>query len=166
MIRRWKKYQKSKAQSWRKNSAYGSSELMQAYRLYTLALAGDADLASMNRLREQANVPVVAMWMLAATYVKAGQPEAAKQLIANLTTNVKPYQELAYSYGSSHRDKAIMLETLVMLGERTKAFELLKEVSNALSNSNSWMSTQSVAWCLKAVGLERGSRSRQPRFSV
>ena len=53
MIKRWKKYQKSQAQNWRKNQDYGSSELIQAYRLYTLAFAGDADLASMNRLREQ-----------------------------------------------------------------------------------------------------------------
>lgn len=160
MIRRWKKYQKSQAQNWRKNAAYGSSELMQAYRLYTLALAGDADLASMNRLREQTAVPPVAMWMLAAAYAKAGQPEAAKKLIANLTIVVKPYQELAYSYGSDVRDKAIMLETLVMLDERTKAFELLKEISKALSNSNSWMSTQSVAWSLKAVGAFAGNEKR------
>ncbi|HMR58621.1 MAG TPA: alpha-2-macroglobulin family protein, partial [Cyclobacteriaceae bacterium] len=41
MIKRWKKHQKRKAQGWRKAQEYGSSELIQAYRLYTLALAGD-----------------------------------------------------------------------------------------------------------------------------
>ena len=90
--------------------------------------------------------------MLAAAYIKAGQPEAGKKLIANLSTSVKPYQEMAYSYGSDVRDKAIILETLLLLNERTKGFELLKEISNALSNSSSWMSTQTVAWCLKSVG--------------
>ena len=152
MIKRWKKYQKSKAQAWRKNQEYSSSELIQAYRLYTLALAGDPELGAMNRLREQTALPPSAGWMLAAAYVKAGQPEAGKKLIANLSTNVKPYQEMAYSYGSDLRDKAIILETLLLLNERTKGFELLKEISTALSNSSSWMSTQTVAWCLKSVG--------------
>ncbi|MEK6782724.1 MAG: MG2 domain-containing protein [Bacteroidota bacterium] len=152
LIKHWKKYQKGKAQAWRKNQEHSSSELIQAYRLYTLALAGDPELGSMNRLREQVGLPSAASWMLASAYVKAGQPEAAKKLIANLSTTIKPYQEMAYSYGSDLRDKAIMLETLLLLNERTKGFELLKEISTALSNSSYWMSTQSVAWCLKSVG--------------
>src|SRR5688572_14307728 len=47
-----------------------------------------------------------------------------------------------------------------MLNERTKAFELLKDISGSLSNSNYWMSTQSVAWCLKAVGMFAGLEKR------
>ncbi|HEV8512420.1 MAG TPA: MG2 domain-containing protein [Cyclobacteriaceae bacterium] len=156
LIKRWKKYQKNKAQGWRKNQEYSSSELNQAYRLYTLALSGDPDLGSMNRLRELPGLPPVAGWMLAAAYAKAGQPEAAKKLIANLPTNVKPYQEMAYSYGSDARDKAVILETLVLLGEREKGFQLLKDIATSLSNDNYWMSTQSVSWCLKAVGAFAG----------
>jgi uncharacterized protein YfaS (alpha-2-macroglobulin family) len=166
MIKRWKKYQRSKSIEWRKHKEYQSSELIQAYRLYTLALAGDADLASMNRLRENGNLPQVSAWMLAAAYVKAGQPEAAKSLIANLATKVKPYQEQAYSYGSDDRDEAIILETLILLNDRTKAFELVKDISASLSNANSWMSTQSVSWCLKAVGMFAGGEKRGPlKFS-
>jgi len=165
MIKRWKKYQKNKAQSWRKNLEYNSGELIQAYRLYTLALAGDPDLGSMNRLREN-TLPTTAGWMLAAAYLKAGQPEAAKSLLANLSTNVKPYQELGYSYGSDLRDKAIILETILLQGDRTKGFELLKEISKELSNSSYWMSTQTIAWCLKAVGAFAGNEKRgEIRFS-
>ncbi len=160
MIRRWKKFQKSKAQTWRKNSEYSSGELIQAYRLYALALSGDPDLGSMNRLREQTGIPVAAGWMLAAAYVKAGQPEAGKQIIAKLTTNIKPYQEMGYSYGSDLRDKAIILETLLLLNERTKGFEVLKEISASLSNDSYWMSTQTVAWCLKSVGSFASAEQR------
>lgn len=160
MIKRWKKYQRNKAQAWRKNQEYYSSELIQAYRLYTLALAGDPDLGAMNRLREMIPLPATAAWMLAAAYVKAGQPEAGKKLIDNLATTVKPYQEHAYSYGSDLRDKAIMLETLILLNDRNKAFELVKELSEALSNSNYWMSTQTLAWCLKSVGLFASGEKR------
>lgn len=159
MIRKWKKFQKNKVSSWRKHHEQYSSELIQAYRLYTLALSGDADLSSMNRLREQGNLPMQAVWMLASSYVKAGQPEAAKALVAKLPVLVKPYTEMAYSYGSDLRDEAIILETLVLLEDRTKAFELVKTISEALSNQNMWMSTQTTAWCLKAVGAFAG---RQP----
>lgn len=159
LLKRWKKYQRAKAQVWRKNAEY-SSELSQAYRLYTLALSGDADLSSMNRLREASSLPPVAGWMLAAAYAKAGQPEAAKKLITNLSTLVKPYQEMSYSYGSDLRDKAIILETLIMLGERKEGFDLLKEISTSLSNDNYWMSTQTVAWCLKSIGAFAGAEQK------
>lgn len=165
MIKRWKKYQKNKAQGWRKAQEYGSSELIQAYRLYTLALAGDAELGAMNRLREQGNLPSTASWMLAAAYVKAGQPEAAKKLIEKLPTQVKPYQELAYSYGSDLRDKAIILETLVLLNDRTRAFEIVKELSIALSDFNYWMSTQTLAWSLKSVGSFASGEKGDLKFS-
>jgi len=165
MIRRWKKYQKNKAQSWRKSQEYGSSELIQAYRLYTLALAGDAELGAMNRLREQGNLPSTAAWMLAAAYVKAGQPEAAKKLIEKLPTQVKPYQELAYSYGSDLRDKAIILETLILLNDRTRAFEIVKELSVALSDFNYWMNTQTLAWSLKSVGSFASGEKGDLKFS-
>lgn len=156
MLRKWKKYQNNASKVWRKHHEQFSSSLIQAYRLYTMALAGDPDMSSMNRLREQGNLEMQAQWMLASAYVKAGQPEAAKTLIAKLPLTVKAYTELAYSYGSDLRDEAIILETLVLLGDRTKAFELVKAISEKLSNPNSWMSTQTTAWCLKAVGLFAG----------
>lgn len=151
MLKRWKKYQKNKALEWRRNDQYYSSDLMQAYRLYTLALAGAPEIGAMNRLREQGNLSTTAAWMLASSYVKAGQPEAAKKLIEKLSTTVKPYRELGYSYGSDFRDKALIMETLVLLNDKTKAFALLKEVSKALSDNGYWMSTQETAFCLKAV---------------
>lgn len=159
MMRKWKKYQNNSAKSWRKHHEQFSSSLIQAYRLYTLALAGDPDLSSMNRLREQSGLEMQAQWMLASAYVKAGQPEAARTLIARLPLRVKAYSEMAYSYGSDLRDEAIILETLVLLDDRTKAFELVKTISEALSNPNRWMSTQTTAWCLKSVGAFAG---RQP----
>jgi alpha-2-macroglobulin len=166
MIKRWKKFQRNKAQDWRKNKEYSSSELIQAYRLYTLALAGDAELGAMNKLREQGNLPTTASWMLAAAYAKAGQEEAAKKIMTNLPTAVKPYQEMGYSYGSDLRDKAIILETLLLLGDKTKGFELLKDISAALSNSQYWMSTQTVAWCLKsAAGFASVDKQGELKFS-
>lgn len=160
MLKRWKNYQKNKAQEWRRNDNYYNSELIQVYRLYTLALAGSPELGAMNRLREQGNLSSTAAWMLSATYAKAGQVEAAKKMVTNLSAIIKPYRELGYSYGSDVRDKAIILETLVGLNEREKAFELVKEISKSLSNDAYWMSTQEVAYSLKAIGAFAGKEKR------
>jgi alpha-2-macroglobulin len=167
MMNRWKSYQKNKSQEWRRTSNkysdhgyYFNDDLMQAYRLYTLALAGSPEMGSMNRLREQGNLSTTAAWTLAAAYAKAGQPDAAKKLIEKLNTVLKPYRELSYSYGSDLRDKAMIIETLVVLGDKTKAFDLLKEISKSLSNNSYWMSTQEVAFCLKAIGSFAGMDKR------
>lgn len=159
MLRKWKKYQKNKASEWRRDDRY-NTDLMQAYRLYTLALAGSAEIGTMNRLREDASLSASAAWMLAASYAKAGQPEAARKIIANRNVQVKPYRELGYSYGSDLRDRALILETLVLLNDKAKAFDLLREISRQLSDPNYWMSTQETAMCLKAIGSFAGMEKR------
>jgi len=150
----WKKYQRNKANSWTAKSKtyywYYNDDLDQAYRLYTLALAKAPELGAMNRLKEYTSLSTTAKWTLAAAYAKAGQVETAKKLIANLSFKIDPYSEMAYTYGSSDRDKAMILETLTMLDMKTKAAPLVKEISAALS-ANRWMSTQTTAYCLVAV---------------
>jgi uncharacterized protein YfaS (alpha-2-macroglobulin family) len=73
---------------------------------------------------------------------------------------INPYQEMGYSYGSDLRDKAIILESLILLGEKAKGFELLKEISKQLSNQSYWMSTQTIAFCLKSVGMFVGTEKK------
>jgi uncharacterized protein YfaS (alpha-2-macroglobulin family) len=166
MIKRWKKYQKNRANEWRNNSQYNYWDYIQAYRLYTLAFAGAPELPAMNRLRESKTLTVQSAWMLAAAYAKAGQPEVAKKMVAQLTTDIKPYQEMYYSYGSDMRDKAMIMETLTLLNERPKALSLLKDLSKAMSDQGYWMSTQTTAFCLKAIGNFIGSEKRgEVKFS-
>jgi alpha-2-macroglobulin len=155
MIKRWKKFQKNRVSEWRGNDYY-YNDLQQAYRLYTLALSGSPEVGAMNRLQEYQRLSSTATWMLAAAYAKAGQPETARKLISKLTTSVKPYRELGYTYGSHVRDNALILETLVLLGDKTKAFLVLKEVAKYLGDANYWMSTQETAMCLKAVASFAG----------
>jgi uncharacterized protein YfaS (alpha-2-macroglobulin family) len=151
LMKKWKEFQKSKTAAWRRNDHYFNSDLVQAYRLYTLALAGDPELGAMNRLREEGNLSLTAAWMLASAYAVAGQKEAAKKLVTDLSTTVKQYRELSYTYGSDVRDKALILETLVLLDDKVRAFEVLKEISTALGDPGYWLSTQETAMSLKAV---------------
>ncbi|NUQ22623.1 MAG: hypothetical protein HUU34_01625 [Saprospiraceae bacterium] len=157
MLERWIDFQKKSSRLWDPQlREYGyypedSYELIQAYRLYTLALAKEADMAGMNRLREHKGLSSAAKWRLAAAYAVAGKPEVAKSIIANVSKTPKPYTELSYTYGSDLRDRAMILETLLLLGDKSNAAEMVKYISEQLSGGN-WYSTQTVSFSLLAIG--------------
>ncbi|MBK8503544.1 MAG: hypothetical protein IPL46_15830 [Saprospiraceae bacterium] len=153
VIRRWKRFQKSTVSDWRKDPQSTSGDLQQAYRLYALAVSGSPENGAMNRLRESPNLQQQASWMLAAAYATVGQKEAARQLISPNRIKVESYSDPGDTYGSSLRDQAILLETLALLEDESAGLDLLQEISKALSNSDFWMSTQTTAFCLKAVAL-------------
>jgi uncharacterized protein YfaS (alpha-2-macroglobulin family) len=158
----WINFQKSKAQQWSKtNNSYQNNDLAQAYRLYTLALAGSADLSSMNRLREDKSLSVAGAWRLAVAYLIIGKTEVAKALVSNKATAVQPYQELSNTFGSKERDLAMIIETLTLLNEKVKAASLVKELSEILS-SDKWLSTQATAFSLKAI-VDFASKSEDKR---
>ena len=165
----WLRYQKSAAKSWESSSYrggvyYSRHDLLQAYRLYTLAEAETPDLASMNRMREQTKLSSAAKWRLAAAYRLIGQTEVAENLIENLGTEVEAYRENSGSFGSDTRDRAMILETLSLLDKKTKAFPLVQKLSAELS-SKSWMSTQTTAFCL--IGMaEFAGRGESKQLSV
>jgi uncharacterized protein YfaS (alpha-2-macroglobulin family) len=152
MLAKWKSYQKKKALAWMPafKDYYYNADLVQAYRLYTLALAKLPELGAMNQLREQKNLSISAKWRLAAAYHLAGQTSIAKMMVANITTKVKPYKEQFYSYGNNERDQAMIIEALSLMGNRTKAAPLVKDLS-ALMSKDYWMSTQTTAYSLIAI---------------
>jgi uncharacterized protein YfaS (alpha-2-macroglobulin family) len=147
VIKDWAAFQKQRAGLW---AARDGSEVDQAYRLYTLALAGEADLGSMNRLREQRSLSPAAAWRLAAAYWIGGQRGTARSMVRGLETAVDDYRELSGTFGSGLRDKAMILETLVLLGDTERAGVLFEELSGALS-SGDWLSTQETAYALIAM---------------
>lgn len=149
----WIKSQRQAARQWtpgQRKDPWIQDELEQAYRLYTLALAGEPEMAAMNRLRESGNLNRQAKWRLAAAYALSGQTTVAKELIARESTEIEPYKGMYSTYGSRERDWAMMLETMIILGDKLKAATHAKKISEALS-SDMWMSTQSTAYCLMAI---------------
>ena len=155
-MKSWKNHQKQKAVSWTYNASYGNDDLVQAYRLYTLALARAPELGAMNKLLERKGLSLQARWRLAAAYQLAGKPEEARKLIANASLVIKPYRELWWTYGSDTRDKAMIVETLCLLNMKSKAADLVKMISADLSKDE-WMSTQTTAYCLIAISRFSGS---------
>ncbi len=153
LLENWKKFQKSKAQNYvsNKNTAYYGEDLTQAYRLYTLALAGSPELGAMNRLKEKANLCAEVKWRLSAAYALMGQKDVAKKLIYNVTSNAKSYADSYYTYGSVERDDAMILETMTLLKENANAFLKVKALAVKLGDNGYWLSTQSTAYCLMAI---------------
>ncbi|MDR0452659.1 MAG: alpha-2-macroglobulin [Treponema sp.] len=159
-IENWAEFQRGKAAVW--SGRNGGSQLDQAYRLYTLALAGAADLGSMNRLRDLEGLSPAAAWRLAAAYWYGGQRDAARSLAGRLAASVGDYRELSGTFGSALRDKAMILETLALLGDYTRARPLLEEISASLS-SESWLSTQETAYSLIAAApFVQGVAGKEP----
>ena len=157
LLDQWTAFQRRRARAW--VAGEGQAELTQAYRLFTLALAGAPELGAMNQLRERTSLPVAAKWRLAAAYQLAGQPEAARALAAGGPPSIQPYRELGYTFGSDLRDRAMVLESVVLLGLSEHVGPLVKSVSESLSK-NDWLSTQETAYALlalsKAVSDTRG----------
>ena len=138
------------------------SDLQQAYRLYTLALAGKPALGAMNRLKEAHTLSQDARWRLAGAYQVAGQPEVAQALLANIGTRFDGARELGGTYGSPLRDRAMALETLVAVEPGSdRARKLAEEVSERLTDPK-WLSTQETAFALVAMARFAQSGGGEP----
>ncbi len=146
---KWTSYQQKEAKQWRFEQKYGN-DLAQAYRLYTLALAGNADLSSMNRLRETKGISNESKLRLAAAYVLAGQKSAGQNLLLRTSIDSESSDYNYYYYGSSERNRAMALETMLLLGQKQKAFSMATKLAKEMS-ANQWMSTQTTAYCLYAM---------------
>jgi len=166
MLSNFIKFQKNRASLWASNNG---NQAAQAYRLYTLALAGDADLGSMNRLRERQGLEPLARWRLAAAYWYAGQRDTARNLVNGLGVNVAPYREYGQTFGSAFRDKAIILETLILLGIAEADTKALFEQAADMLSSTEWLSTQEISSALRSTMLYMqgmGNASRNGELKV
>ncbi|MFD2588355.1 alpha-2-macroglobulin [Croceitalea marina] len=145
----WLRYQKNASKQWSNKTSSYNDDISQAYRLYTLALAKQPELAAMNRLRETKNLSNEAKWRLAAAYALVGKKEVAQQLTTVANINFKPNNYDYRTYGSVFRNRAMALETMVILGDsqqRDLAISLAKNLS-----SQKWYSTQETSYALLAM---------------
>ena len=74
VVKAWKAYQEKLSQAYRiaGNSLFSQAD--EAYRLYSLAVAGASSQAGMNRLREAKELTPQAQWLLASAYALSGKP--------------------------------------------------------------------------------------------
>ena len=163
---KWISYQQKMAKQWRFEKQY-HNDFAQAYRLYTLAIAGSADLASMNRLRETVGIANESKLRLAATYAIIKQNSAGLALLSKSMIDEQNEDGYYYYFGSNERNRAMALETLILLGQKQKAFAMATKLAKNLS-SNEWMSTQTTAYGLYAMSKfaqSNGSKGVSVQYS-
>ena len=152
MLDRWIEYQTKTARTWAPgtdNDPHGWShhdnELSQAYRLYTLAMAGKPDFAGMNRMREQKTKYQSTASLLAAAFATAGKAEAARDLLKDEAAKKFEYTWWGATYGSDLRDLALRLETFAAIGDKKRGLETALLVANQVGDAARWFSSQELA---------------------
>ncbi|MBK7938235.1 MAG: hypothetical protein IPJ82_14645 [Lewinellaceae bacterium] len=153
MLEQWIGYQTRSSRQWNGSSnEYYDNDLTQAYRLYSLSLAGKPDLAGMNRLREKKDMYAQCAYLLAAAYAQAGKPEAAKEIVGGKWRDDWRYDWCGNTYGSDLRDRALILETYTAIGDAGRAQTMANYVCNELGKEQGWYwSTQSLSTSLRAL---------------
>ncbi len=118
----------------------------------------------MNRMLEMKNLTKESKWRLAAAYAIGGKTDVAEKIVKQLGTEIDDYKELSGSYGSPLRDQAMILETLNLLGDRSEAGVMVRTISDQLSK-NRWYGTNTISYCLLAVGKFVGDTKAGDQFS-
>ena len=101
-------------------------------------------------MKERKLQNATAQWLLASAYALCNHPDIARKLIQKASREVSPYRQTGGTFGSDIRDKAIILQSMIYLGMQDEAYQMLEQISAALS-SNNWLSTQTTAFALLAA---------------
>lgn len=148
VLKAWKAYQEKLSQAYRiaGNSLFSQAD--EAYRLYSLAVAGASSQAGMNRLREGTGLTPQAQWLLASAYALSGKASTANTLLNGVGRDFPEYSPYNLTYGSATRDRFAALEALVLCDRMGEAMSLAQDLT-----ADTRFSTQETAFA--AVALAR-----------
>lgn len=160
VLTKWTDYQKQASRNW-DSGVNNTSQMDQAFRLYSLALSNSPDLSAMNRLKDLSSLSNPARWMLAYTYAICGKDQIAKELIAGTHSDFERSNPFEMDFGSKLRDESIALLTLVELNDLKEALPLAMNISKELSSDQEY-STQATAFALSAMSRYAGKMGNGP----
>ena len=123
---------------------------VQAYRLYILAITGNANTGAMNRMRGVENLTDRARYLLAGAYGRIGQASVGKRVLEKASTDLENVGYEHRSFSSSIRDQAIAALTLSEIEQKGNSLIMVNKIAEKL-RSSSWYSTHSIAFSLMAV---------------
>ncbi|MDD4141660.1 MAG: MG2 domain-containing protein [Bacteroidales bacterium] len=149
-------YQSNLSGSWRFNpTAIHRDDVVQAYRLFALALNNNPDVSSMNRLKavEDTMLQPLTKSLLAASYALVGKMNVAKNLLPDIEYTANQNMSDQYvSIGSPMRDLALSIYAEILVGsEDAYIYPYIVSVAEEL-NSDQWMNTQTTSFALFVLG--------------
>lgn len=157
MYEKWLRFSKQQAKN------YIAELDLKAYTLYLLALAGEPDISEMNLMYENYldNMLVPSQWYLAAAYKLSGDEKMAKEIGDKLSIEIPKASSEYYSnsYGSSIKDKAIVLSAYYTIYEKIEK-TLYNEIVSILQ-SQEWLSTQSSAYSLLTMAEIKENKEKE-----
>ena len=143
-LEKWKKYQENSARDYRYSY---ETDLIQAFRLYSLAYANCPMTSSMNRLKESKKISRTAAFCLASAYAETGRKDVAEKLIERGERSEK-LKSCDWFY-STTRDDAIELDAYLLCGMIDKALPMARKVARDCSGNN--YVTQDIAFATIAM---------------
>lgn len=143
----WKAFQVKMARGWSPNNGTpNSSQVDQAFRLFSLAFVGQPDIGAMNRMQAMNNLSRSASILLAAAYAKAGQRAMGLKLLS------QSKQVTGQTYGRyDNANCYVYMEAycLALFDKKEQAFEIIQSTAGS-GLDMSQMTTQEAMWALLA----------------
>ena len=145
VVKAWTLYQQKLSQAYRVAGGSLFSQADEAFRLYSLAVAGAPSQAGMNRLREAGGLSGQAKWLLSSAYSLSGKGATAGSILDATERDFPEYTPYNLTYGSAVRDRFAALEALVLCDRMAEAMTMAQPVERTLS-------TQEAAFAAIAYG--------------
>ncbi len=160
------KHQASTANAWNVNPDFPQGEVIQAYRLFALTVANNAEKSAMNRFKDIKMIHPLTKILAAAAFAQTGKATVAEKLLQNTGEEVEENNYYMAPYSSSVRDQAIILYANMMMNGKDVKEEMLSLCDEI--NSNRWLSTQTTSFALFTLGkyAEKKSVSNAPISAV
>lgn len=145
-------YHASKANAWRYNVDAPTSDVIQAYRLYVLALYGKPSTAAMNRFKSE-NLQPLSKTLLSAAYSLSGKTKVAKTLLEDADYQSTKWQSDYYiSYGSYLRDLAFGVYAEMLAGSDESFIQPYINIIAEKLSAKDWLDTQTTAVAIFVLG--------------
>ena len=156
----WLDYQKGIANKWKMAELSDEyimkrEELLQAYRLFLLAKAGKPSKSAMNRFRKSNAASRMAQFFLAGAYAFAGMEDTGITLFNNALNSGESDRLDSYSFGSSIRNKAIVIYIMSLFSDGTNLDRYYSDWVQEINNAR-WTSTQDKGFAFMACNAYFG----------
>jgi hypothetical protein len=157
VLKQWLNNTKETANSFNDRSSYGIS--LQAWRLWLLAIADQANIGAMNRLREDLlNQPAyshaTAHHLLALAYAEQSLPDIAVTLQQHGGNT--QHESLAGVLNSQVIQQVIQLELASALQQSQQRWQIALQLADKLRNDNYTYNTMETAWAAATLMQQFG----------
>ncbi len=149
------RYKESEFHRSRKDNKWIEQQILKqeyCYDVYVLAIAGKADISSMNYLKNNIDkLTSEGKYLLGAAFASIGDNSSYKSIIQ--TKNTTTYEsEFGGSFHSYLRESAIMLNVMAEKEPNNpKTAQMVRDISIEMANAT-FINTQEASWCLMALG--------------